>query len=175
VLHVEGDGAALLAELEAAPEVVAADTAPAPGRGFYLLLSVDPREVPPVTAAFETLARERLVVVPPAVYRDGGVQVRVVGDAATIGTVVDVLPAAVDVEVHEVGERGLAVESTAGTLSDRQREAVEAALALGYYDQPRRATHGDVADELGCAESTASEHLRKAEAKLVRGAMAGRA
>ncbi len=55
----------------------------------------------------------------------------------------------------------------------RQRAAVRAAVDLGYYDQPRRATHGDVAERLGCAASTASEYLRKAEAKLVRAAMVG--
>jgi predicted DNA binding protein len=56
-------------------------------------------------------------------------------------------------------------------LSDRQREAVRAALDIGYYDQPRGATHEDVAAALDCAPSTASEHLRKAEAELVRAAM----
>ena len=44
---------------------------------------------------------------------------------------------------------------------------VAAARDLGYYDLPREATHADVAERLGCAPGTASEHLRKAEAKLV--------
>ncbi|MEF8906631.1 MAG: helix-turn-helix domain-containing protein [Haloarculaceae archaeon] len=38
---------------------------------------------------------------------------------------------------------------------------------MGYYDQPRATTHEEVAPQLGCAPNTASEHLQKAEAKLV--------
>lgn len=52
-------------------------------------------------------------------------------------------------------------------LSERQREAVTVAMELGYYEQPREATHEEIAAELGCAPNTASEHLQKAEAKLV--------
>ncbi|MFC6874642.1 helix-turn-helix domain-containing protein [Halobellus marinus] len=60
----------------------------------------------------------------------------------------------------------------ATTLSDRQQEALQTAVELGYYDTPREDTHADVADELGCAPNTASEHLQKGEAKLVRGRLA---
>jgi predicted DNA binding protein len=53
-------------------------------------------------------------------------------------------------------------------LADRQAELVEIALELGYYAVPRTASHEDVAGAAGCVPSTASEHLRKAEATLVR-------
>ena len=39
--------------------------------------------------------------------------------------------------------------------------------AVGTLRGAREATHADVAERLGCAPGTASEHLRKAEAKLV--------
>mgnify|MGYP002276742734 CR=1 FL=1 len=58
-------------------------------------------------------------------------------------------------------------------LTDRQREAVEAGLDLGYYDVPRTTDHEAVADALGCAPSTAAEHLRKAESKLLRAVVRG--
>jgi predicted DNA binding protein len=58
-------------------------------------------------------------------------------------------------------------------VDDAQREALAAAAALGYYDQPRGATSEDVADELDCATATAAEHLRKAEATLVDAALTG--
>ncbi|NIW27840.1 MAG: helix-turn-helix domain-containing protein, partial [Actinobacteria bacterium] len=77
-------------------------------------------------------------------------------------------PEAVSVEVREIG--AVSGPNPAARLSDRQREAVEAGLELGYYEVPRAATHRDVADRLGCSPSTASEHLQKAEAKLVRAA-----
>ncbi|WP_436928775.1 helix-turn-helix domain-containing protein [Halosimplex halobium] len=62
-------------------------------------------------------------------------------------------------------------ESTGGSLTDRQREAVAAANRLGYYETPRTATHADVAAELGCSPQTAGEHLRRAEAKLADAAL----
>jgi len=170
-LRVEGDRAALLSDLRDAPEVTGAEATPGDDGGFYLLLFLDPGAVPPMAVVFETLDDSGLVVVPPVTYRDGAVHSRVVGRTETVGGIVESLPSFVDVEIHEVGERGLTVDSGASALSDRQREAVYAALDLGYYDQPRRATHEDVAEVLGCAPSTASEHLRKAEATLVRAAM----
>ena len=41
-------------------------------------------------------------------------------------------------------------------------------LDLGYYDQPHEAPHEAIAETLDCAPSTASNHLQKAEAGLVR-------
>lgn len=56
----------------------------------------------------------------------------------------------------------------ASALSERQSEAVTVALDLGYYETPREATVAEVAERLDCAPGTAAEHLRKAEAALVR-------
>jgi predicted DNA binding protein len=58
-----------------------------------------------------------------------------------------------------------------GVLTPRQREALRVAIDLGYYDRSSQATHTDVAAALGCAPSTASEHLKKGEAALVRAAL----
>lgn len=48
-----------------------------------------------------------------------------------------------------------------------KREALEAGSRTGYYDVPRTGSIEDVASELDCAASTASNHLRKAESRLV--------
>lgn len=47
------------------------------------------------------------------------------------------------------------------SLTDRQREAIERAYGLGYFEVPRGATLTDVADEMGIDKSTAGEHLRR--------------
>ena len=52
------------------------------------------------------------------------------------------------------------------TLTARQRAALEAAHAAGYYDWPRTAAAADIADALDISQSTLSEHLRAAERKL---------
>jgi len=54
-------------------------------------------------------------------------------------------------------------------LTDKQREVVEVADELGYYDTPREASLSDVADELGVAKSTCSEMLHRAEGKVMSG------
>lgn len=52
-------------------------------------------------------------------------------------------------------------------LTDRQQEVLEAAFRAGYFEVPRDATLAAVADDLGVDKSTASETLRRAEARLV--------
>jgi PAS domain-containing protein len=52
-------------------------------------------------------------------------------------------------------------------MTDRQREALEAAYRGGYFDWPRETTAEEVADRMGIAGSTFHAHLRKAEAKLI--------
>lgn len=59
-------------------------------------------------------------------------------------------------------------ETPAGLLTDRQREALDAAIRLGYFEVPRECTLTDVADELGVDKSTASGVLRRGEGRIVK-------
>ncbi|WP_226011115.1 bacterio-opsin activator domain-containing protein [Halomicrobium salinisoli] len=52
-------------------------------------------------------------------------------------------------------------------LTDRQRQALEAAHHAGYFEWPRESTAEDVADLLDIARPTLQAHLRKAEQELV--------
>ncbi len=52
-------------------------------------------------------------------------------------------------------------------LTDRQREVLEAAFDAGYYDWPRTVTGEEVADQLGIASATFSEHIHSAERRLL--------
>ena len=52
-------------------------------------------------------------------------------------------------------------------LTDRQREALEAAYRAGYFDWPRESTAEEVAATLDIAASTLHAHLRKAEGSLL--------
>lgn len=179
---IDGDCEAAREALLAAPEAVAASASVSDGRAGdgagsgCLLIRLDRTTTPLMEQVFTLLSTPGLVVLKPVVYRDGEVDARLVGEDDVLQAVVDRLPESVDREIRRIGPSGsLPVPETAArSLSDRQREAVEAALELGYYDHPRRGTHEDVAELLGCAPSTASEHLQKAEAKLVRTAFASR-
>ncbi|MFO7927497.1 MAG: helix-turn-helix domain-containing protein [Halobacteriota archaeon] len=52
-------------------------------------------------------------------------------------------------------------------LTDRQREVLETASSMGYFEHPKGANAGEVADELGITTSTFSEHLSAAQSKLM--------
>lgn len=56
---------------------------------------------------------------------------------------------------------------TVDGLTQKQRQAVLSATALGYYDDPRSASLGDVAAELDVSDSAASKRLKTVERKLV--------
>lgn len=61
-----------------------------------------------------------------------------------------------------------AADSGAESLTTRQREAFSLARERGYYEYPRRTTTRALAAELDISKTTYLEHLRKAEAKLLR-------
>lgn len=55
-----------------------------------------------------------------------------------------------------------ATEAESGSLTAPQREALAAALEMGYFSVPRGATTSDVADRLGVTKQAVSERLRRA-------------
>ena len=122
-------------------------------------------ETRPETRAWrDAFADRQLIVVPPIRFDDAAVMaMTVVGSGSDIQDTLETVPPEVDVAVEEVGTYDRRGGTLAGTLTDRQLAAASTALRLGYYEVPRDATLGDVAERLGCAESTASVLLRRAE------------
>jgi predicted DNA binding protein len=110
-----------------------------------------------------------VVVVPPVRYEDDGwLSLTLVGGDAAVQRAVDQVPESVRVDVRSVDSRGYDASDPFEALTARQREAVLAALDVGYYETPRTSDVDAVAHELDCAPSTAAEHLRKAESRLLR-------
>ena len=54
-----------------------------------------------------------------------------------------------------------------GELTQRQREVLETAYEMGYFQHPKGANAGQVAEELGITTSTFTEHLAAAQSKLL--------
>ena len=52
-------------------------------------------------------------------------------------------------------------------LTDRQREVLETAYEMGYFNHPKQANAGEVAEELGITTSTFTEHLSAAQSKIL--------
>ncbi|MFB6184814.1 MAG: helix-turn-helix domain-containing protein [Haloarculaceae archaeon] len=83
---------------------------------------------------------------------------------SSLGEHLDDVGIAFDIEyVRDVGE-GAADR----LLTDRQQELLLAALAQGYYDNPREATLSAVADSLDVSKSTCSDVLHRAEGAVLR-------
>ena len=64
-------------------------------------------------------------------------------------------------------DAGDAVIVDRDVLTDRQREILDTAHEMGYFEYPKGANATDVAAELGVARSTFTEHLAAAQTKLM--------
>lgn len=52
-------------------------------------------------------------------------------------------------------------------LTDRQREVIQTAYDMGFYEVPREVSTEDVAEELALDPSTVAEHLQRAERNML--------
>ncbi|MFC7097673.1 helix-turn-helix domain-containing protein [Halobaculum marinum] len=103
---------------------------------------------------------------PPVTFHDDGtLRVEAVGEAADLHDLYAAVSALADARIERVHE--FERRRSPAALTTRQRDALEVAAAVGYYEVPRTGSIDDVAAELDCAPSTAGELLRKAEATVV--------
>ncbi|MDY6780398.1 MAG: helix-turn-helix domain-containing protein [Halobacteria archaeon] len=121
----------------------------------------------PVVTLLSLVNENQVIIDTPMEFTDDGLSVTVMGEQDTLREVIDEVPDAVDVSIEGVGDYTPEENRVLSVLTERQREVLSVAVEKGYYSMPRRATHEDVADALGCAPSTASEHIRKIEAKIM--------
>ncbi|WP_049985468.1 helix-turn-helix domain-containing protein [Halobellus rufus] len=133
--------------------------------GTYAFLRQNAFEFAPVL--LDAIADARVIFLPPVVFRDtGAVRFEAVGEASELssfhGELSDHIGLTIE-RVHEFERR-----DSPSRLTDRQRDALETAVAVGYYEIPRDGTVTDVAARLGCSTSTAGELIRKAEAAVIR-------
>jgi len=168
ILHyIVGDIDAYDAAAADMDEVIDYELEPAGDDAFYAYIF---DEMTPISRAmFEPTSYRGLVVVPPIVYHeDGTVSMSAFGPSAVIQRAIDAVPDPVEATVRSVGGLTGLPQVTESYLSERQQAALETGLELGYYAVPREASQEDVAAALDCAPSTAAEHLRKGEQKVIR-------
>lgn len=164
--HIRGEYDGLAADLDGADYVVDYEILPQGDRECYCFFAGE--LTAGSRALLEEFSRRNLLAVPPiCLNRNGTITVTLVGTEAGIQEAVEATDDRVSVTIDAVGGERVATDSVVGALSPRQREAIEVALALGYYDLPRDVVIEDIAAELGCTMETAAEHLRKAEATVI--------
>ena len=168
LFHVLAERDPYVEALSTVDSVVDFDVTEAAGGGFYVFVREETsRQVRTFQRAF---AHEGLLVMPPMTYRPNGeLGMTVLGAPEALRSVVAGFPEELSATVDRLGEYDHG--GVGRRLTARQREALRAALDVGYYDVPRSGGVESVADSLDCAPSTASTHLRKAEAHLVREAL----
>lgn len=169
VYRLSGDPRALEDALSGAPEVDRFHVFTPDGDRFHLHVTYQPDD--PMLSLLELTDRHRIVIEPPIEFVDGGRSMRV-----TIGSLqemvqraADDFPAGVEVSVEQIGQYDPSQGGLLSSLTSRQREVLAVAVERGYYDIPRRATHEDLAAELGCSAGTVGEHLRKIESRVLSG------
>jgi predicted DNA binding protein len=97
---------------------------------------------------------------------DGGLRVTLIGTEAAFADALSELPEDVRIEVERTGSYTPGPRHVVSRLTERQREVLRAAVDLGYYREPREATHDEIAAATGLSETTVGEHLRKIEATV---------
>lgn len=167
LFHVEGtDPAAYEAALAATDAIDAHEVSVRDGGSFYVYVREEQSEAD--AALLSAYTGGDLVIVPPIEYRsDRSMVFSVVGTAAAVQSAVEATPAEIGVDVLRVSEYDAGAVDPMLRVTPRQREAVAAAVDVGYYGATREGSVGEVADALDCSTATAAEHLRKAEAQII--------
>jgi len=171
LLELEGDPDRAAAIFDGAPGIHTCDISSA-GDRLFAYVHAWPSEV---THDLLRIVRENEIVLdyPMRILPDGGITVTAIGDRESVRSVVDDLPASVGFSVSELGEYRPSGEWLTSRLTDRQLEVLATAVAMGYYENPRRTTCAELAEELDCAAGTAAEHLRVIESKVLPEVAAG--
>lgn len=146
ILHyVVGDADALERAMQEIPEVVGYDIERIDERSCYVY--VRDTTTDPLQEMFGPLSSGGLVVVPPIEYeRDGTVALSIFGPDDELQEAIQRISVPIDVTIEAVGGLDGATAAVDACLTGRQREVVETAVELGYYDVPKTASQEDVAE-----------------------------
>jgi len=110
---------------------------------------------------------DELVGTCDATISDRGVKLSLVGPQETISETLRGYEAdGISPNLDKLGDYE-GDDDALGSLTERQREVVEAAYQMGFYEVPRQASVDDVASELRIDDSTVAEHLQRAERNLL--------
>lgn len=92
-----------------------------------------------------------------------------VGDESELRELLEETRQTIDVTVEKVGDFEPVSTRRAPELSDQQASVLAVAVELGYYDVPRNTTYADIAEAVDSSASAVGQHLRRAEAQVMRG------
>lgn len=121
----------------------------------------------PLTELLEIVERYALLLDKPIAVDNDRTTFIVGGSKQLLQRSLDDIPDGVTVSVDRIVDYTAGGHSVLSLLTERQREALETAIKMGYYDSPRRTTYKELGTELGCSSSTANSLLRDAERRVM--------
>lgn len=107
-----------------------------------------------------------LIDMPVEYTDDGGLRATYIGTETAFTDALSEHPEGVRIEIERTGPYTPGPRHVVSRLTERQREVLQTAVDLGYYREPRGATHDEIAAATGVSETTVGEHLRKIEATV---------
>lgn len=134
---------------------------------WYAYLSIEPSEFARTLTQTQR-SSDVFVKWPISIVDQTTVEVTYVGHDSGFREKLAELPEAIDVEIVRTGTSYPDAAALLEKLTERQREIFTVAVEQGYYADPRRVTHEELADELGCSAANVGQHLRKIEATVFR-------
>lgn len=173
LFYVEGEMDAYASALDRVPEISDYEITPIEGTDtdehceeFYAYVKQEPNETD--EQLFGAFTHDGVIVVPPIDFLGNGTaRLTMLGEPTAFEAALDMVPDGVHVDIDRIGEYDRYEEAFDPGVTDRQYEAVVTALEAGYYDVPSRGSLEEIARQMGCSTGTVSEHLCKAERKII--------
>lgn len=135
------------------------------GETWLAYMHYEPDEIE--TALFDLIDTEAISIDWPMVETSDGLRITFFGEDAALQQVIAGFPDEVNLRLERAGEYQPGMDDPEAQLTDRQKEILRRAIAMGYYEIPRRTTQRELATELELSRGTIGEHLRRAEAKII--------
>ena len=132
---------------------------------LYLLVHGESGEV--VRPLYALIEHEPMLLRPPIWCEEARWRFGVVGTDDAVQRAHDVVREHADVDVERLRSFTPDRPSALAGLTDRQREALETAVAIGFYEESEDADFDELGEALDCGKSAANALLRRAEARIV--------
>lgn len=166
LFYVEGDIDVYTDALQSVDRIQEFEVTQVDETGYYVFLTQQRNAID--DAMFGPLQRTGVVIIPPIDFRPNGiVKLTIIGNGEPLRNALAELPERIETTILRIGEYNWRQELFDPRLTERQFDALAAAVESGYYESPRAATVEEVAERINTSTSTASEHLRKAEAAMM--------
>lgn len=112
-------------------------------------------------------AGDFIIDMPIEYTEDGARKVTIIGQEESLLELSELFDVGdTDIELVSMGPYAPEAEGVFADLTDRQREVLETALRMGYYEDPRGTTFEEIASELDIDHGTVGRHIRAIESKV---------